>query len=126
MLGWGTSFIFFRPVALRFGGLPATVLLYVALSAFMAAFILLGSKKFKAAKSPDLRPLAGAAAFDLTGSVCYNLSVQTQLSAIATAISSLFPAVTVACAVVFLKEKLEWNQWLGIFLVLAALVMISS
>jgi drug/metabolite transporter (DMT)-like permease len=46
-------------------------------------------------------------------------------SAIVTAVSSLFPAITILLALIFYKEKLVVNQYLGILLILAGLFMIS-
>lgn len=46
-------------------------------------------------------------------------------SAIVTAISSLFPAITIVLALIFYKEKLVANQYFGILMILAGLFIVS-
>jgi transporter family protein len=46
-------------------------------------------------------------------------------SAVVTAISSVYPAVTIILALIFYKEKLVMNQYFGILMILAGLIMIS-
>jgi drug/metabolite transporter (DMT)-like permease len=57
--------------------------------------------------------------------VVVNYAISKGNTALITAVSSLFPAVTVILALIFYKEKLVFNQKLGILTILIGLFLIS-
>ncbi|PQV63288.1 putative membrane protein [Abditibacterium utsteinense] len=67
----------------------------------------------------------GAAALDTLAWLAYNAGVRTQFVAVVTALASLFSVVTLLMAWVLLKDRLSRNQWTGIALILAGILMVS-
>ena len=63
--------------------------------------------------------------FDLAGFIGFNFGVSTEFVAIVTPIVSSYPAITVILAYLFLKERLERNQYFGIGFIIIGLISIS-
>lgn len=63
---------------------------------------------------------------DSAAYIFYNMGLQSAQSGIVAVISSLFSAVTVLLAWVFLREKLALNQWLGLVLIFMGVGLVSA
>lgn len=71
--------------------------------------------------------LAGAnAALDTGTNVAYNLGIVGSLTSIVSVLSSLFSAVTVLLAAVFLRDRLSRLQWLGVAAILLGVALVSA
>ncbi|WP_319506487.1 DMT family transporter [uncultured Methanolobus sp.] len=95
--------------------------------ATIPTFILVASYK-KQIKIPALNflPLiALAGLLDTGGNVFYALAAKAGRMDIAAILTSMYPAVTVLLAWVLLKEKLKNRQWVGVFAVMIAVVLIT-
>jgi drug/metabolite transporter (DMT)-like permease len=69
--------------------------------------------------------LTAISVFDTAAFVFYGLGlVQSQVSVVSV-LASLYGAVTVILAFFFLKERLHWNQWLGIGVIFVGVVLVS-
>ena len=62
---------------------------------------------------------------DVVGNFFYLLALRTGRLDIAAILSSLYPGATVILAWVFLKEKISFLQWTGIFIALLAIALFS-
>lgn len=65
------------------------------------------------------------AVLDTAANVAYNLGITTSLTSIVSVISSLFGAVTVLLAWIFLHERLSGWQWLGVAAIFAGVALVS-
>ena len=75
---------------------------------------------------PALWPLVLSAALpDTLAFVMFNLGVGSAYTAIVTALASLFSAVTVLLAWVFLRERLSFSQWAGVAVILLGVLLVS-
>jgi uncharacterized membrane protein len=66
---------------------------------------------------------AGAA--DVLGVTTYSIGSELGFISIVVAASAIFPAIAVGLSIVFLRERLVPNQWLGVALVLSGLVLLG-
>lgn len=69
--------------------------------------------------------VVGVAVLDTAANVAYNLGITVSLTAVVSVISSLFSAVTVMLAWVFLRERLARWQWAGVAAILVGIVLVS-
>lgn len=70
--------------------------------------------------------ILGVAGLDTAAYLLYNLGLSGADSAVVAVISSLFSAVTVLLARVFLNEKLAPGQWAGVIIILAGVGLVSA
>jgi drug/metabolite transporter (DMT)-like permease len=67
----------------------------------------------------------GVALLDTAANVAYNVGITVSLTAVVSVISSLFSAVTVLLAWVFLRERLARWQWAGVGAILVGIILVS-
>ncbi len=107
---------------------PYTLFFYTSLFNGLALLIYGFFKKGKL----DIKEIKSAVVYMLSAEIMYIIAWIALTygftygdSAVITAISSLFPAITIILALIFFKEKLVKNQYLGISLILLGLFMVS-
>jgi drug/metabolite transporter (DMT)-like permease len=69
--------------------------------------------------------LAAVGLIDTSAFVANNMGLRTGQISLVTVLTSLYGAVTVLLAWIFLREKIERSQWLGIVLVFAGIILVS-
>lgn len=67
----------------------------------------------------------GASLFDTVAFVAFNYGISLDYTAIVTALASLFSAVTVMLAWLFLRERLSAGQWAGVLVILFGVLLVS-
>jgi uncharacterized membrane protein len=81
--------------------------------------------KFAGATAIAYVAAAAAGAFDLMGVASYSAGATRGYLSVVLAASAIFPAIAVALSVVFLKERLVFNQYLGIAVVIGGLLLLA-
>ena len=69
--------------------------------------------------------VVGASVLDTMAFLSFNIGTSSAYTAIVTALASLFSAVTVLLAWVFLRERLSSAQWAGVGVILAGVLLVS-
>jgi drug/metabolite transporter (DMT)-like permease len=69
--------------------------------------------------------IAGVGILDTAAYVSFTMGLTAGQVAIIGVIASLFSAVTVLLAWIFIREKLQWNQWLGVGIIFVAIVLVN-
>lgn len=62
---------------------------------------------------------------DTAAFVCATIGLTTDQVSVVSVLASLFSAITVILAWIFLREKLAWNQWLGIGMIFLGIVVVK-
>jgi drug/metabolite transporter (DMT)-like permease len=109
----------------RVGALQ-TVWMIRLTSAVLTAAVILVSKQPARLPRGEVRWMAlGMGALDTSAFVLSNLGMKMEQVAVVTVLSSLYGAVTVALAAIFLREHVSRWQWAGIITIFAGIFLIS-
>jgi drug/metabolite transporter (DMT)-like permease len=125
-IGYGILFwvLGFR-VMPAFGG--AVSVWFIRLTTFSALALMV--KPMKITATPPSGSawwlVGGIGIVDTAAFISNNMALKTEQVAVASVLSSLYGAVTVLLAAVFLREKLEWSQWVGIVLIFTGIAILS-
>ena len=125
--GFGVMFwlLGFRVTPVMGGVAPIWIFRVVALLTLAAA----SRPARQPLRLPDARAwwlLAGTGGLDTSAFVLTCVGMTTEQVSVVTVLCSLFGAVTVGLAWVFLREPLHWTQWLGIFLIFVGIVLVMA
>lgn len=148
---FGGAYFGLRYVAPQLGGVQTAIIGKVADFVALSLIVLLGwgARRFiggaggvggasvaQGSVAPAARALAprsGAfwlwlipgAILDTAANVAYNIGVTGALTSVVATLSSLFTAVTVVLAWVFLRERLTRVQWVGLLRILAGIALVN-
>jgi drug/metabolite transporter (DMT)-like permease len=125
MIAWGISYALLKPITSAVG--PVLALFLLKILAVAALFSWTGVTKTKVSVPAKMifLFLAVAGLLDFSAYLAFNFSLNTQYVSVVSAIVATAPAITIALAYVFLKERIVRNQKLGITAILVGLVLIS-
>lgn len=126
MLGWGVAwFLTVIPTRNLDWFLPV-FLFRIILIIMLAAYIALRKQSFVPQKSHlPLLPLLIIGLFDMLAFMSLSIGISQTNSSIIAPIASANTIVVIGLAVVFLKEKLKFNQMIGIIGILIGIILIS-
>jgi drug/metabolite transporter (DMT)-like permease len=125
MIAWGISYALLKPITAAVG--PIIAILFFKIFAVGVLFSWTGATKTKISLPAKLIFLfiALAGVLDFLAFIAFNVSLSSQFVSIVSPIVATAPAVTIALAYFFLKERIANNQKLGIIAILVGLVLIS-
>ena len=122
-IGFGLFFILIERVSDNAIWWPLVSARITSICLVLVAAVL--TQKLNAPNAYQLPIIALAGIFDTGGNVFYALATRFGRLDIAAILSSLYPAVTVVLAWIILKERLTLYQWLGVVMVLSAVLLIT-
>jgi len=125
MVAWGVSYALLKPITAAVGAVMALFLLKVLTIATILSFTGITRTKVSLPKKWIFVLLAAAGVLDFLAFLAFNFSLNTQYVSVASAIVATAPAITIALAYIFLREKIVTNQKLGIIAILFGLVLVS-
>jgi len=125
MVAWGVSYALLKPITAAVGAVMALFLLKVLTIATILSFTGITRTKVSLPKKWIFVLLAAAGVLDFFAFLAFNFSLNTQYVSVASAIVATAPAITIALAYIFLREKIVTNQKLGIIAILFGLVLVS-
>ena len=95
-------------------------------SVVATAVAMLVSRRSLAAPSHRNFPwIFGVGLLDTGAYLLNNSGMQHEQTSVVSVLASLYGAVTVGLAAVFLRERVSWAQWLGVVAIFAGIVLIS-
>ncbi len=126
-IGYGTLFwLLGFHVMPAFGGVPSVWAIRLTTFSALALLAVPVRQSVRLPQGSDWWLVGGIGVVDTIAFVANNMALKTEQVAVASVLSSLYGAVTVLLAAVFLRERLEWSQWLGIVLIFAGVAFVSA
>jgi drug/metabolite transporter (DMT)-like permease len=125
-LGFGVMFwlLGMRVVPLL-GSAPSVWTIRLTSVVATAVAMLVFRRSLAAPSSRNLPWIFGVGLLDTGAYLLNNSGMQLEQTSVVSVLASLYGAVTVGLAAVFLRERVSWAQWLGIVAIFAGIVLIS-
>ncbi len=125
MIAWGISYALLKPITSAVGPIMALFLLKILAVTALFSWTCVTKTKVSFPAKMIFLFLAVAGLLDFSAYLAFNFSLNTQYVSVVSAIVATAPAITIALAYVFLKERIVRNQKFGIIAILVGLVLIS-
>lgn len=122
-IAFGTFFICLSHASQTSLWWPLVAIRIVSISSLLGYSIL--TRQPWLPKRESLAPIVLSSVLDTIGNAAYALSARMGRLDVAAVLASLYPGTTVLLAWVFLKERITRVQTIGIFLALAAIVLLT-
>ena len=124
LLSWGIGIFTLGYISKKFDWFTILMFWRVVTWAFAPIFMRV-KRPFHFEKINTLMFILLVGIIDILGAVFYAFSATKGMISIVGPIAALFPAVTIVLARIFLKEKLIFNQKIGVVSILVGLVLLS-
>lgn len=126
MFGWGVAWFLTVIPTRNLGWFLPAFLFRIILIIMLAVYIALQKQPFVPQKSHfPLLPLLTIGLFDMLAFMSLSIGISQTNSSIIAPIASANTIVVIGLAVIFLKEKLKFNQMIGIIGILIGIILIS-
>jgi drug/metabolite transporter (DMT)-like permease len=123
-LGFGFYFVFMHQATQDGGSVWQMTLSRLGGMALITSYLLISRSSWKIDLSA-LPIISVNGILDLGGNFFFILAGQAGRLDVSSVLSSLFPGATVILAWIFLKERLNRNQWIGVACALTAIVLLT-
>lgn len=124
-LALGAAFFGLRFPSEALGGVTVVWIGRMQSSIVLFLFILLMRKRLHLPRFQLMPILLVPGILDGVALVCYNIGLTLENTSLVVTATSLFAVVTVLWGMIAGKERLVWNQWLGISLTLVGILLVS-
>jgi drug/metabolite transporter (DMT)-like permease len=108
------------------GAFLGQLAVFKAVEAVLVALVVLAMRRPVAVPRRLLPAIGAVGLLDLVGNGAYILATQTGELAVASVLSSLYPAMTIILAALVLRERVTRSHWAGIALAGIAIVLIAG
>ncbi|MBI1970016.1 DMT family transporter [Candidatus Woesearchaeota archaeon] len=125
MLGWGFYFFLLKPIALEWGALLTATYMETAIFLCLLGNALVKKQKFLEMKRSFFLTTLLGGFFVAIGSLFFNLGIMINRVSVLMVFAQASLFITVILSFIFLKERLEKNQAIGVFLIVIGLLMVS-
>ena len=125
MVAWGISYALLKPITSAVGPVIALFLLKIIAVGALFSWTSITKTKVSFPAKMIFLFLAIAGLLDFVAYLAFNFSLGTQYVSVVSAIVATAPAITIALAYVFLKERIVRNQKLGIIAIIVGLILIA-
>jgi drug/metabolite transporter (DMT)-like permease len=125
-LGFGTAFwmLGFHVVPVL-GGIVPTWLTHLIAPCLLTCCAPLMRQSIRLPRGRVWWYLGVISVLDASAFVAYSFGLTLAKVAVVSVLGSLYSAVTVILAWIFIRERLQWSQWLGIGVVFAGIVLVN-
>lgn len=123
LVGWGVSFAIIDVIIGRIGWIPAIFSVLLTVLIMLLGYAVIRSRSLS---PPDhATPIVLVGLCEAVGYIALGIGLTSFQAALVAPIAAAFPVVAVLLAYLFLDEPLDTNQWLGIFTIIAGVVVLS-
>lgn len=126
MISWGVFYTFLTSLVDKWGWFFAALITRIFLLFFLFLYSLLFKQTllFKPTRSVAFL-IFGIGISEVIATLSYNIGIEKDLTAIVAPVSATFPLITIILANIFLKERLIFNQYLGVAFTIFGLVLLA-
>ncbi len=125
-LGYGIAFwLFGARVTPVLGGVTPVWLVRLITPCTLTLFAPIARQNISIPRGRAWWYLAGVGILDTSAFVAATVGYTTAQVSIVSVLASLFSAVTVLLAWIFLREKLQWSQWLGVGIIFVGVTLVN-
>lgn len=125
-VGYGIAFwLFGFRVTPVLGGILPVWLVRLITPCVLAIFAPITRQSIRVPRGRVWWYIAGVGILDTAAFVAATVGYTTAQVSIVSVLASLFSAVTVLLAWIFLRERLQWNQWLGVGIIFIGVTLVN-
>lgn len=122
---WGFSYFLLTPIVRNYGWVITTDLDFFFIVLFLLIWGIIARERFFTSEKTVFLPILSDGILTVIGYLAYSFGLLYSFVSIVTPVSTIFPVVTIILARIFFKEKLVWNQVLGIAGVIGGLILLG-
>lgn len=126
MLGWGLGFVLLNQAIKISGWLIPNLILFIVVSISMWIFLMVKRINLLPSKNSGfwIKALVAGILWSLAY-ISYSVGIESYSTSIIAPLGAAFPAVTIALATIFLKEKVNFGQMIGIASIMGGVILLS-
>lgn len=125
MVAWGVMFTLLDVAVAGMGWMLPVFSSKLILVGYIFLYGKYESRNLSPPTGKNLLPVLFIGVFEAFATAAYGFGISIDFTSLVAPISAAFPAVTVLLARTVLKEDMDLNQWIGIAVIIGAVVLLS-